>query len=798
MDKNLKEIYDQIVQIAKSEVSKASSKDRWGTATTKSTDGKVEVMLDGGETATPCDTVSTVYPGDRVLLNVTPERTAVVKGNYSKPSATDADLVVVRDTATEAAELLSDMNDAAIAAGTTLEDIYEDAKTASTLVTSMKTAADSAGKTLAQIVSDADESGTLLAGMQDAATAAGTTLEGIYADAESAKSSATQAARGLSEVERVVGAASWIAEHAAYVLTTDAAVDPASVYYTLSGGTYAPTTDTEIHPHKQYYALSSGEYAPVRTPVAADLASYYERSGMTPSVVEEPTAEGLSGYFELYVGESVQNYVNTHLWVDDNGLNVASDNDETGGKAVRTGWRIGSVFEMVRDGLSWFKLWVESNAAKLRLGLETSGHILLDADGMEILDYDATARTANSVANFGKSGARIGKPFIQGASDNEARAEIDYHSLQLIDCDNESYLHVSDLRDSQDTQPYIGTERYLSLLQWLPDYTFPCLIDVFSVEAHNQGGAYDDTDSWEITLVDKDAGTTIITRKGNYSLDTDVTFTAIATPSGFKAFTFGTRAEDRVGYSSATLGELNKASGHFSLAAGKNANATDFASCSLNEGTVAIERAQTAIGMYNEPCTDKAVVIGCGYSDDDRSTAATIDWDGNYLSRAMAGVIQMFAGTSPPAGWLVCDGSAVSRADYALLFAAIGTAWGAGDGSTTFNLPDMRGRFPVGFGPNSANNNTYWGSTPASTVNNALGERGGEAWHTLTTDQIPAHHHSMGNLWSSGSGSSAAYMTTGSRGLMTRQTADTGGGSRHNNMPPYATVNFIICTGKTS
>ena len=61
-----------------------------------------------------------------------------------------------------------------------------------------------------------------------------------------------------------------------------------------------------------------------------------------------------------------------------------------------------------------------------------------------------------------------------------------------------------------------------------------------------------------------------------------------------------------------------------------------------------------------------------------------------------AGTMQMFAGNTIPAGWLLCDGSAVSRTDYAKLFSAIGTTWGAGDGSTTFNLPNSIGRFAEG------------------------------------------------------------------------------------------------------
>jgi microcystin-dependent protein len=67
---------------------------------------------------------------------------------------------------------------------------------------------------------------------------------------------------------------------------------------------------------------------------------------------------------------------------------------------------------------------------------------------------------------------------------------------------------------------------------------------------------------------------------------------------------------------------------------------------------------------------------------------------GNYLP---AGTILMHGASAAPLGWLECDGSAVSRTGQAALFAAIGTGWGTGDGSTTFNLPDMRGYFPRGW-----------------------------------------------------------------------------------------------------
>lgn len=104
-----------------------------------------------------------------------------------------------------------------------------------------------------------------------------------------------------------------------------------------------------------------------------------------------------------------------------------------------------------------------------------------------------------------------------------------------------------------------------------------------------------------------------------------------------------------------------------------------------------------------------------------------------------SGTMQMFGGAAAPAGYLLCDGTAVSRTTYAPLFAAISTAFGVGDGSTTFNLPDMRQRFALG--------------VAASGTGATLGGTGGSIDHTHT---LPAHYHGMGtgatlNITASGS-----------------------------------------------
>jgi microcystin-dependent protein len=93
-----------------------------------------------------------------------------------------------------------------------------------------------------------------------------------------------------------------------------------------------------------------------------------------------------------------------------------------------------------------------------------------------------------------------------------------------------------------------------------------------------------------------------------------------------------------------------------------------------------------------------------------------------------AGAITAFGGSAAPNGWLLCDGTAVSRTTYAALFSAVGSTYGAGDGSSTFNLPDLRGRVPVGM--NAATFGT-------------LGGIGGEESHTLIPTEMASHTHAM-------------------------------------------------------
>lgn len=178
----------------------------------------------------------------------------------------------------------------------------------------------------------------------------------------------------------------------------------------------------------------------------------------------------------------------------------------------------------------------------------------------------------------------------------------------------------------------------------------------------------------------------------------------------------------------------------------------------------------------------------------------------NPSSDTPAGAIVPWVVATAPSGWLMCNGAAVSRTTYATLFSVIGTTYGAGDGSTTFNVPDLRGRVAVGQNPNDA------------TFTN-LGANGGEKAVTLTESQIPSHTHnnylndpghSHGQVITANSGgpgirwdyrqdgSSYSYpqgvntYTSGTGMWITNVAA--GGGQSHNNLQPYLVTNYIIKT----
>ena len=172
----------------------------------------------------------------------------------------------------------------------------------------------------------------------------------------------------------------------------------------------------------------------------------------------------------------------------------------------------------------------------------------------------------------------------------------------------------------------------------------------------------------------------------------------------------------------------------------------------------------------------------------------------------LVGEIKMWAGDNVPDGWLLCDGSEISKTDYPYLYASIGDLWGTPNISSNFKLPDLTGRVPVGY--NSADTDT----TETFGQVGAIGGARGAWYHTHTIGSSGAHHHaSQGRMEGSGSGANIFESYNGAsktRSVNVPRTGDNGAhthspgasGSAGNklavdkaNMPPYAVVKYIIC-----
>lgn len=170
------------------------------------------------------------------------------------------------------------------------------------------------------------------------------------------------------------------------------------------------------------------------------------------------------------------------------------------------------------------------------------------------------------------------------------------------------------------------------------------------------------------------------------------------------------------------------------------------------------------------------------YSEDGGSTWSTVaDLSECSTGGAEPGSMKPWPGDTAPSGWLMCDGSAVSRTTYAALFAVTGTRFGAGNGTTTFNLPDLRSRDVVGAGQGSGLSNRPLAST------------GGEETHQLTEAELATHHHTIASGYG-GAGSNYGLTWTGWQYVNNVNTASDGSGTGHNNMQPYLALNWLIKT----
>ena len=192
----------------------------------------------------------------------------------------------------------------------------------------------------------------------------------------------------------------------------------------------------------------------------------------------------------------------------------------------------------------------------------------------------------------------------------------------------------------------------------------------------------------------------------------------------------------------------------------------------------------------------KEIAVGAPANDDTSNRPYGLFKCGmDLVTTRLVGEIKMWAGDTVPYGWLLCDGSEVSKTEYPYLYSSIGDLWGTPSSSSNFKLPNLTGRVPVGY--NSADTNF-----------NTVGKAGGEKTHKLTTSEMPSHGHS-GNGWTfsvyKGTRSSESVGAISGTGFLMTQVKEggswggygsvpaAGGGAAHNNLQPYAVVKYIIC-----
>jgi len=195
---------------------------------------------------------------------------------------------------------------------------------------------------------------------------------------------------------------------------------------------------------------------------------------------------------------------------------------------------------------------------------------------------------------------------------------------------------------------------------------------------------------------------------------------------------------------------------------------------------------------------------GIGYNSDDGSLTIYGDGGINVNARIQdktgfvspVGSVIAFAGSAAPDGWLLCDGSNYSSANYPDLHAVIGTSFGSSGGN--FLVPDLRTRVPVGL-------------SSSDTQFQEIGDVGGEAEHTLSVGEMPSHQHDVARRDNENTGMGWASVSAGGNNGMVSSWSyggdnnyyhpsdsdayhakPTGADSSHNNMPPFVVMNYII------
>jgi microcystin-dependent protein len=153
----------------------------------------------------------------------------------------------------------------------------------------------------------------------------------------------------------------------------------------------------------------------------------------------------------------------------------------------------------------------------------------------------------------------------------------------------------------------------------------------------------------------------------------------------------------------------------------------------------------------------------------------TKDGSGNatFQPATPIGSVIMFTGSTAPSGWLICDGSEISRTAYSSLFSVCGETYGVGDTTTTFNIPDLRQKFVLG--------------KSASGTGSTLGETGGEIDHDHS---VPSHYHGKGNLNITSSGTHTTSISHDHASFTASGTTSTSNPSHTHEMAAYGTNDF--------
>jgi microcystin-dependent protein len=176
----------------------------------------------------------------------------------------------------------------------------------------------------------------------------------------------------------------------------------------------------------------------------------------------------------------------------------------------------------------------------------------------------------------------------------------------------------------------------------------------------------------------------------------------------------------------------------------------------------------------------------------------------DYAFALPTGALVPYAGSAAPSGFLLCYGQAISRTTYATLFTAIGTTYGVGDGATTFNLPDLRGRVVAGqddMGGASADRLTA--GSKAALDGDTLGATGGVEEYALLEAEMPRHDHNLSldrgqgqiDALSNGDGIMGASDNGGLASMTSSSDiSNTGNNEAHTNVQPTIVLNYIIKT----